>query len=98
MGVSEDNVPDPLSFQFALESGPTAPVTLSFEIDAEQLQPIESLTFTPDNWFEPQTAVVQAIDDGIDEGNNQISEVEVIVTSEDSNYNGMTVQNIPVQI
>ncbi|MGK7936790.1 MAG: M14 family zinc carboxypeptidase [Xenococcaceae cyanobacterium] len=98
VGVSEDNVPDPLNFQFALESRPTAPVTLSFEVDGEQLEYIESLTFTPDNWFEPQTSVVRAIDDGIDEGNDQISLVSVTVESEDSNYDGLKVEDVEVQI
>ena len=98
VGVSEDNVPDPLDFQFALESRPTAPVTLSFEVDGEQLESIESLTFTSDNWFEPQTSVVRAIDDGIDEGNDQISLVSVTVESEDSNYDGLEVEDVAVQI
>ncbi|WP_222426941.1 M14 family zinc carboxypeptidase, partial [Hyella patelloides] len=98
VGVSEDNVPDPLDFQFLLESRPTADVTFNFEVDGEQLEPIESLTFTPDNWFEAQAAVVTAIDDGIDEGNEQISEVSVTLESEDSNYDGLAVEDIPVQI
>ncbi len=98
VGVSEDNVPDPLSFQFALESRPTAPVTLSFEVDGEQLESIESITFTSDNWFEPQTSVVTAIDDGIDEGNDQISMVSVTVESEDPNYDGLEVEDVAVQI
>ena len=98
VGVSEDDVPDPLNFQFLLESRPTDPVTLSFEVDGTQLEPIESLTFTQDNWFEAQTAVVEAIDDGIDEGNGQISEVSVTVESEDSDYDGLTVEDVPVQI
>ena len=98
VGVSEDDVPDPLSFQFALESRPTAPVTLSFEVDGEQLESIDSLTFTPDNWFEPQTSVVRAIDDGIDEGNDQISLVSVNVESEDSNYDDLEVEDVEVQI
>ena len=98
VGVSEDNVPDPLNFEFALESRPTAPVTLNFGVDGEQLAEIDSLTFTPDNWFEPQTAVVEAIDDGIDEGNDRVSEVSVTVASEDEDYNNLAVEDVPVQI
>ncbi len=98
VGVSEDNVPDPFNFQFLLESRPTDPVTLNFEVDGEQLKPIESLTFTQDNWFETQTAVVEAIDDGIDEGNEQISKVSVTVESADKDYDGLAVEDIPVQI
>ena len=98
MGVSEDNIPDPLNFEFALESRPAAEVTLSFGVDGEQLKPIESLTFTPDNWSEPQTAVVEAIADEVDEGNDRVSEVSVTVTSEDEDYNNLAVEDVPVQI
>jgi len=96
--VSENNVPDPLNFTFFLDSRPTAPVTVSFNVDGTQLQGINSLTFTPDNWNIPQTAVVSAVADGLDEGNNQVSNVGITVTSTDTHYNGLTVADVPVQI
>ena len=96
--VSEDNVPDPLNFTFDLESRPTAAVTIDFTVDGTQLQAINSLTFTPDNWNISQTAVVSAVADGLDEGNNQVSNVKVSVTSSDLNYNGLKIADIPVQI
>ena len=98
VGVSEDNVPDPLDFEFVLQSRPSAPVTLNFVVDGDQLQPIESLTFDPENWFETQVATVAAITDGIDEGEDQLSLVEVEVVSDDPNYNGIAVDAVPVQI
>ena len=98
VGVSEDNVPDPLSFEFALQSRPTTDVTLSFSVDETQLQPIASLTFTPDNWYVPQVSVVRAVADGIAEGNEQTSPISVTVTSADSNYDGFTVDDITAQI
>jgi Ca2+-binding RTX toxin-like protein len=98
VGVSESNVPDPLDLQFALQSRPTSNVTLNFTVDGSQLQPIESITFSPDNWFVPQTSVVRAIADDIAEGENQTSNINVTVTSNDPNYNGLQVEDIPVQI
>ena len=98
VGVSEDDVPDPLDFTFALNSRPSADVTLEFSVDGAQLQPIESITFSPDNWNQPQTSVVSAIDDGIDEGNDQVSFVNITVTSDDPNYNGLPVEAVEVQI
>ncbi len=98
VGVSEDNVPDPLDFQFTLQSRPSSDVTLSFVVDGEQLQPIESLTFTPDNWFEAQVSTVSAIADGIDEGEDQTSDVEIIITSDDPDYDGLAVDPVSVEI
>ena len=98
VGVSEDNVPDPLSFEFVLQSRPTAPVTLSFTVDETQLQPIAPLTFTPDNWNIPQVSVVSAVADGIAEGNEQTSPVGVTVTSADTDYNGLAISDVAVEI
>ncbi|NJR65730.1 MAG: hypothetical protein HC772_11000 [Leptolyngbyaceae cyanobacterium CRU_2_3] len=89
--VSEDNVPDPRNFQFVLNSKPTANVTLDFTVDQQQLQPIASLTFTPDNWNVPQTAKVTAVADGMDEGNEQTSPIQIKATSLDGNYSGLKI-------
>ncbi|MBD2101954.1 M14 family zinc carboxypeptidase [Leptolyngbya sp. FACHB-261] len=98
VGVSEDNVSDPLSFQFSLNSRPTSDVTLTFNADRSQLQAIAPITFTPDNWLIPQARTVTAVADDIEEGNEQTSSVEVTVSSEDSDYNGLIVNDVPVEI
>lgn len=98
IGVSESDVPDPLDFQFALQSRPTAPVTLTFTVDDTQLQSIAPLTFTADNWFEAQTSIVRAVSDDVYEGNDQVSSVQVTVTSDDPNYDGLVIEDIPVEI
>jgi hypothetical protein len=98
VGVSESNVPDPLHFTFTLNSRPTSNVTLNFQVDRSQLNPIKSLTFTPDNWYIPQTSTVSAVADGINEGENQKTNVKVSVSSNDSAYNGLKVDNVPVTI
>ena len=98
VGVSESNVPDLRDFEFALQSRPTADVTLSFVVDGEQLEPIDPLTFTPEDWTERQTAAVRAVADGIDEGPDQAARIEVVVTSEDPDYDGLTVDPVEVQI
>ncbi len=98
VAVSEDNVPDPTSFEFTLQSRPSADVTLNFVVDAQQLQTIESITFTPQNWFESQVATVNAIADGLDEGENQISNVKIEVVSDDPAYSKLNLDTVPVQI
>lgn len=98
VGVGEDNIPDPLNFEFVLKSRPSPAVTLNFVVDDTQLQPIDSLTFTSDNWFESQVSTVSAIADGIAEGENQLSKVEIVVTSDDLNYRSLTPDTVSVQI
>lgn len=98
VGVSESSVPDPLDFKFSLQSRPTAPVTLSFAIDEAQLNPIQSLTFTPENWNIPQISTVSAVPDGLDEGEDQLSAVSIAVTSDDAAYSGLALETVPVQI
>jgi predicted deacylase len=98
VGVSEDNVPNQRDFSFALTSKPNSNVTLNFTVDEQQIEPVESITFTPDDWFEIQTSGINAVKDEMVEGDSQISEVKVEVVSEDPNYNGLDLENIPVQI
>ena len=98
VGVSESNVPDTQNFEFAVGSRPEADVTLNFVVDGEQLEPIESLTFTPENWTEAQAATVRAVADGIDEGSDQVSEVRVEVVSDDPDYDGLEVEPVAVEI
>jgi hypothetical protein len=98
VGTSESNVPDPLDFKFTLQSRPSADVTLNFKVDGAQLNSIQSLTFTPENWNIPQVSTVSAVADGLDEGEDQVSNVEVEVTSADPSYNGLELDDVPVQI
>jgi hypothetical protein len=96
--TSEDNVPDTRNFQFVLEKPPTSNVTLSFEVEDQQLQPIESLTFTPENWNVPQAATVSAIADGMTEGENQTSNITIKVDSQDEEYKNIVVNDATATI
>ena len=98
VAVSEDNVPDPLNFAFTLQSRPSSDVTLNFVADGQQLEDIDPLTFTTQNWFESQVATVSAIADDIDEGEDQLSDVEIEVVSDDPAYDGLALDAVPVQI
>jgi Zinc carboxypeptidase/RTX calcium-binding nonapeptide repeat (4 copies) len=91
--TSEDNVPDTRNFKFVLEKPPTADVTLSFAVDGQQLEPIDSVTFTPENWNVPQTATVRAIADGVAEGNEQTSPIKISLASDDPSYSGLVVED-----
>lgn len=96
--VSEDNVPDPLGFQLVLEQPPSADVTISFTVDETQLQAIAPITFTPENWNITQIPVVSAYADGVAEGNEQTSAIGITVTSADSEYDGLAVNDVIAEI
>lgn len=95
--VGEDNIPDNL--ELTLSSPPTEDVTLNFTVDSAQLKPIEqTLKFTPKNWNVPQSVDVEAIADGVKEGNEQISPIQVDLSSTDPTYNRLSTDDIPVEI
>ena len=96
--VSEDNVPDTRNFQLVLDSKPTSDVTINFTVDGNQLKSIASLTFTPDNWNVTQTARVDAIADGIAEGDEQTSAIQISASSDDSDYSSLTVKDATASI
>ena len=96
--VSESNVPDPDGLEFSIASRPAADVTLNFLVDGEQLEPIDSITFTPENWTEAQSSVVSALSDDVAEGEDQASEITVEVVSEDADYDGLEVAPVEVAI
>jgi hypothetical protein len=97
-GTSEDNVPDTRNFQFVLEKPPTSAVTVNFAVDPQQLKPIAPLTFTPEDWNIPQKAIVNAIADGIMEGEDQKSAIQITVSSEDPDYQNLTIPDATATI
>ncbi len=94
--VSESNITDTL--EFVLNSKPTSDVTLTFSTEEGQLEAIAPITFTTENWNIAQSATVIAVDDDVDEGNNQTSPISISVSSADSNYQGLTVEDVIAEI
>lgn len=92
--VTEGGATD--TYTLVLNTRPASLVTISFNTGS-QLQPIANISFNPGNWNTPQTVVVQAIDDAINEGNHTGTIIHT-VTSGDVNYNGLAVPNITVAI
>lgn len=58
------------SFDVALTVAPTEDITFTISSSdaTEAVTDVTTLTFTPDNWFTPQTVVVQSVDDQIVDG------------------------------
>jgi hypothetical protein len=98
--ISEGNVAAAAtasSYTIRLTSQPTAVVTIQIAGEGVTVQPA-TLTFTPDNWHQPQTVVVTALDDNIDEGDRQVTLLSHSVRSADPAYHGLSVPTLAVTI
>ena len=93
--VAEGGATD--DYTVALSSEPTFDVTVTVTSgDDLSTDPIQ-LTFTPDNWDQPQGVTVTAVDDSeIEE--TEFRQIDHVVTSLDSMYNGLAVSQIWVEI
>lgn len=78
------------SYEVALAGPPTAEVTISIVSGNQTVNSPSELIFTPENFDEPQTVIVRAVDDSIGEGPHTDTIVH-IATSEDLLYDGMNV-------
>ena len=94
-GVSESGVADTISV--ALNSQPTANVTVTLSGGSQLGVSPAVLVFTPGNWNVPQVVTVSANDDLFVEGPHA-GLVSFTVTSADATYNGLTVPGVSVTI
>ena len=80
---------DPETFEVALTSQPSADVTITLETDEETAVSPTTLTFTPENFDEPQEVEVIAVNDPADPGDNT-SIIRLTASSTDVNFNEVT--------
>ncbi|MBE7383664.1 MAG: S8 family serine peptidase [Leptolyngbya sp. SIO1E4] len=98
--VSEGGGTD--TYSISLNKAPTADVEITVSLD-EQLtfdtasSSSRTLTFTPDNWEVPQIVTVAARDDAQAEGNHTGS-ISHVVSSSDSDYDGLAIADLSVNI
>lgn len=93
--VSEDG--DTASYDVRLTYEPTATVRVEFVTDT-QIEPVEPIEFTLENWQVPQRVTVRAVDDSDVEGTPHPSIIIHNVISSDPYYNGITVAEEHVAI
>ncbi|MCH8491593.1 MAG: hypothetical protein LAT81_16940, partial [Oceanicaulis sp.] len=55
-----------------------------------------SLTFTPANWNTPQKVTVNAVDDGVEDGNKNYLVTLADTASDDTSYNGLSADSVSV--
>jgi len=98
-GVKENGYDD--TYTIVLDSPPdpiTATITVNQFSKYGQLKPFDTITFTEDNWDEPQTVTVKAVDDTESEGVHT-DKIQIFITSTPySNYFGISVTDIDVTI
>ncbi|MEM7032678.1 MAG: Calx-beta domain-containing protein [Chloroflexota bacterium] len=98
--VDENGASD--TFELILTGGPAVDVTVTVTPD-DQVDlgagagTAIDIVFTPANWMEAQTVTVMAIDDNIAEGIHS-SLISHIVSSGDTNFDGLTIDDVTVSI
>lgn len=85
------------SYSIALSSQPSADVNIAISTDDQVDADVASLTFTPDDWNEPQVVTVTAVDDSVQEGDHT-GTITHTVSSEDSFFDGFNLPDISVSI
>ncbi|MEG3911821.1 SBBP repeat-containing protein, partial [Microcoleus sp. w2-18aC6] len=85
--VAESGTTD--TYTVVLTNQPTANVAIALNTDS-QIQPIAGISFTPTNWFVPQTVTVSAVEDSLAETSPHTGPIAHTAISTDANYNGTT--------
>lgn len=93
--VTEGGATD--TFTAVLQSAPTSDVTITLTPNAQVSVSPTTLTFTSSNWSTPQTVTVTAVDDFVAEGAHTGS-IAYSLASADTNYNGLVVAPLAVNI
>ncbi|MBO0350130.1 putative Ig domain-containing protein, partial [Phormidium pseudopriestleyi FRX01] len=85
------------TYTVVLTNPPTAEVTITINPDNQTTTGVDFLIFTPENWDEPQTVEIVAVDDNMVEGNH-IGTITHTATSTDPNYDGITINAVTANI
>ena len=93
--VTEGGATD--DYTVVLTSEPTANVTVNVTPGNEVTTVPTQLTFTPDNWDQPQTVTISAVDDSeIEETESAV--INHTVSSQDAMYNGLAISQLWVEV
>ncbi|MDM8566311.1 choice-of-anchor Q domain-containing protein [Candidatus Halobeggiatoa sp. HSG11] len=85
------------SYSLWLNTSPTKPVSITLTENDDLILEPNSLTFDNSNWDTPQTIQVTDIDDNIAEGLHEHI-ISHTVTSDNTNFNNLPIEDITVQI
>ncbi|QQR55476.1 hypothetical protein IPG41_02895 [Candidatus Peregrinibacteria bacterium] len=93
--VTEGGATD--SYTVVLNTEPTDDVTVSFTVGSQISLSSPSFIFTPENWDDPQTLTITAVNDAIAEGAHSTN-ISQTVSSSDPQYDGLGLSSISVAI
>ncbi len=89
------------AYDIVLTTRPADDIVIEFAVDAQVSLAAETLRFTPDNWDQPQSVSVTAVDDMIDESSAAATHTSYIshgVASDDIQYNSLPANGITINI
>ncbi len=89
------------AYDIVLTTRPADDVVIEFAVDAQVGLAAERLRFTPDDWEQPQSVSVSAVDDRIDESSAPATHISYIshgVASDDIQYNSLPANGITINI
>ena len=89
-GASDD-------YTIVLTSQPREDVIITLTSGVDLSTAPAQLTFTANNWNQPQSVTVTAVDDLLVEG-TEFHAIDHLVTSQDAVYNGFTVDQVAVEV
>ncbi len=85
------------NYTIELTSQPSSDVIVVFDTDETQVESINSVTFTPENFDIRQNVTVVSVDDDISTG-NRTSVVSHTATSDDAAYQGIAINEVTANI
>ncbi|MCD4727189.1 MAG: hypothetical protein K8R46_05985, partial [Pirellulales bacterium] len=86
------------TYTVVLESQPSANVVITVTPDEQIEVNSATLTFTPENWDQPQTVTVTAVDDFVDENLRHHGTIAHTATSADPNYDSIAIEALTVNV
>ncbi|MEO0491121.1 MAG: M14 family zinc carboxypeptidase, partial [Cyanobacteria bacterium J06659_2] len=86
------------TLQLALATAPTSAVTLNFNTDTDEIGPIASVTFTPDNWDQSQLVNLNIANLGGTGAPETSFNLSFDVDSDDPNYAGLEIDEVAGRI
>ena len=83
------------SYTIALSNQPSSEVTVDIITDEQIDTNIATLTFSPENWNQPQEVIVSATEDNLQEGDREAT-IRHSVSSQDASFDGFALENVVV--
>ncbi len=85
------------TYSLALSTQPSSPVTVTLSPNSQISLDKTQVIFTATNWAQPQVVTITAVDDTVQEGPHT-GQISHQITTSDSDYSGLSVPNLVVNV